>query len=65
MIEIFPSKLEGGALERHPLEQATTIEAWLKAKVRSYEPRPVPPISIMRNGEMVAPATWGFPQARR
>lgn len=59
MIEIFPSKLEGGALERYPLEQATTIEAWLKAKVRSYEPRPVPPISIMRNGEMVAPATWG------
>ena len=45
MIEIFPSKREGGPLERHPLEQATTIEAWLKAKVRGYESRPVPPIT--------------------
>lgn len=59
MIEIFPSKLEGGPLERHPLDQATTIEAWLKGKVRGYEPRPVPPISITVNGELVAPATWG------
>jgi len=59
VIEIFPSKLEGGPLERHTLEQATTIEAWLKAKVRGYEPRPVPPISILMNGELVAPAVWG------
>lgn len=59
MIEIFPSKLEGGPLECHPLEQATTIESWLKAKVRGYEPRPVPPISIVVNGSLVAAAAWG------
>lgn len=58
MIEIFPSKLEGGPLERHPLEQATTLEAWLKAKVKGYEPRPVPPISILVNGELVEPSAW-------
>ncbi|HGY9636443.1 TPA: host specificity factor TipJ family phage tail protein [Pseudomonas putida] len=58
MIEIFPSKLEGGPLERHPLDQATTIEAWLKAKVRGYEPRRVPPISIMVNGGLVAADAW-------
>ncbi|WP_129932367.1 MULTISPECIES: host specificity factor TipJ family phage tail protein [unclassified Pseudomonas] len=58
MIEIFPSKLEGGPLERHPLEQATTLEAWLKAKVKGYEPRPVPPISILVNGELVVPSAW-------
>jgi len=58
VIEIFPSKLEGGPLERHPLEQATTLEAWLKAKVKGYEPRPVPPISILVNGELVVPSAW-------
>ncbi len=58
MIEIFPSKLEGGPLERHPLEQATTVEAWLKAKVKGYEPRPLPPISILVNGELVEPSAW-------
>lgn len=58
MIEIFPSKLEGGPLERHPLEQATTVEAWLKAKVKGYEPRPVPPISILVNCELVEPSAW-------
>lgn len=58
MIEIFPSKLEGGPLERHPLEQATTLEAWLKTKVKGYEPRPVPPISILVNGELVEPSAW-------
>lgn len=58
MIEIFPSKLEGGPLERYPLDQATTLEAWLKAKVKGYEPRPVPPISILVNGELVEPSAW-------
>lgn len=58
MIEIFPSKLEGGPLERHPLEQAMTLEAWLKTKVKGYEPRPVPPISILVNGELVEPSAW-------
>ncbi|MFK3815076.1 host specificity factor TipJ family phage tail protein [Pseudomonas sp. NPDC089407] len=58
MIEIFPSKLEGGPLERHPLAEVITIEAWLKAKVKGYEPRPVPPISIVVNGDLVAPAAW-------
>lgn len=58
MIEIFPSKLEGGPLERHPLEQATTLEAWLTAKVKGYEPRPVPPISILVNGGLVEPSAW-------
>lgn len=58
MIEIFPSKLEGGPLERHPLEKATTLEAWLKDKVKGYEPRPVPPISILVNGELVEPSAW-------
>jgi len=58
VIEIFPSKLEGGPLERHPLEQATTVEAWLKAKVKGYEPRPLPPISILVNGELVEPSAW-------
>ena len=58
MIEIFPSKLEGGPLERHPLEQATTLEAWLTDKVKGYEPRPVPPISILVNGGLVEPSAW-------
>lgn len=58
MIEIFPSKLEGGPLERHPLAEVITIEAWLKAKVKGYEPRPVPPISIVVNGDLVSPAAW-------
>lgn len=59
MIEIFPSKLEGGSLERHPLDQPIALGAWLKAKVPNYEPRPVPPISITVNGQLVAPAAWG------
>lgn len=58
MIEIFPSKLEGGPLERHPLAEIITIEAWLKAKVKGYEPRPAPPISIVVNGDLVAPSAW-------
>lgn len=62
MIEIFPSKLEGAALERHPLDKATTLEAWLKAKVRGYEPRPVPPISIVVNGGLVSPGAWAETQ---
>ncbi|HGY9636209.1 host specificity factor TipJ family phage tail protein [Pseudomonas plecoglossicida] len=59
MIEIFPSKLEGGPLERHSLAEVITIEAWLKSKVRGYEPRQVPPISIVVNGDLIAPAAWG------
>ena len=59
MIEIFPSKLEGGPLERYPIGQTTTLEGWLKAKVPSYEPRPAPPISILVNGDLVAPVLWG------
>ncbi|MFJ3147532.1 host specificity factor TipJ family phage tail protein [Pseudomonas hunanensis] len=59
MIEIYPSKLEGAPLERHPLEHSTTLEGWLKAKVPSYEPRPVPPISILVNGHLIEPSQWG------
>lgn len=58
MIEIFPSKLEGGSLESHLIEQRITLGAWLKSKVPSYQPRDVPPISITVSGELVAPEAW-------
>ena len=56
---IYPSKLDGEPIERHQTDAPLTLEAWLRAKVPSFEPRVAPPISIYVNGEYVTPAQWG------
>ncbi|MDN6874074.1 host specificity factor TipJ family phage tail protein [Pseudomonas citronellolis] len=46
MIEIYPSRLEGEPLERHPIIRPVTIRDWLVANVPSFGDREVHPISI-------------------
>ncbi|EPH1096473.1 host specificity factor TipJ family phage tail protein [Pseudomonas aeruginosa] len=46
MIEIYPSRLDGEPLERHPLARSTTIRAWLAENVKNYSDQERPPISI-------------------
>ena len=58
MIEIYPSKLDGEPIERHQTVAPMTLDAWLRAKVPSYEPRTAPPISAYVNGEYVPPGQW-------
>ncbi|AIR90235.1 host specificity factor TipJ family phage tail protein [Pseudomonas cremoricolorata] len=58
MIEIFPSKLGGGPVERRPIAEGITLEAWLIANVRGYRPLPAPPISITVDDELVPPSAW-------
>lgn len=53
MIEIFPSKLQGAALETHHTAARMSLEQWLSANVASFERRAVPPISIHLNGALV------------
>ena len=58
MIEIFPSKLAGGPVERYYTERPMTFGSWLAANVRGFEPRPNPPISILLNGKRIEPGLW-------
>lgn len=58
MIEFYPSKMEGGPLERHKTDRVMTLEQWLRANVPSYQPRESPPISIEVNGVFIAPQSW-------
>ncbi|HCC6600866.1 TPA: hypothetical protein L3821_005898, partial [Pseudomonas aeruginosa] len=46
MIEIYPSRLDGEPLERHPLVRPMSIRAWLVENVKSYSDQERPPISI-------------------
>lgn len=59
MIEIYPSKIDGEPIERHQTDAPLTIEAWLRAKVPSFERRIAPPISAYLNGAYVTPEQWG------
>ncbi|WP_232014203.1 hypothetical protein [Pseudomonas aeruginosa] len=36
MIEIYPSRLDGEPLERHPLVRPMSIRAWLVENVKNY-----------------------------
>lgn len=46
MIEIYPSRLDGEPLERHPLVRPMSIRAWLVENVKNYSDQERPPISI-------------------
>lgn len=58
MIRIYPSKLDGEPIERHATDAPQTLEAWLLAKVPSYQRRAAPPISIDVNGQHVPADEW-------
>lgn len=58
MIELYPSKLEGQPLERHKTDRVMTLEGWLVSKVKGYQVRESPPISIEVNGLFIDPAHW-------
>lgn len=57
MIEIY-NKLEAQPLESYRTEGCMTLEAWLLANVKGYEPRAVAPITITVNGIRVSPTDW-------
>ncbi|WP_288659544.1 MULTISPECIES: host specificity factor TipJ family phage tail protein [Pseudomonas] len=57
MIEIY-NKLEAHPLESYRTEGCMTLEEWLLANVKGYEPRSVAPITIAVNGMRVAPKNW-------
>jgi hypothetical protein len=46
VIEIYPSKLKGEPLERHPIIQPLTMREWLVANVPSFSDRDLHPITI-------------------
>lgn len=58
MIRIYPSKLEGEPLETYAIKKPTTINQWLTDKVRGYEWRKSPPISVHVDGEILPPDEW-------
>jgi hypothetical protein len=58
VIELFPSRLEGLPLETHETHETLTLDAWLTATVKDYEPREVPPISAEINGVLIPSADW-------
>lgn len=58
MIEIYPSKLNGGPLETHSIVRPVAIAAWLRSKAPSYQARKSPPVSVSVNGCMIDSDLW-------
>jgi hypothetical protein len=58
MIKIYPSKLEGEAVETHETGRPVSVHEWLTANVKSYEFSDSPPISVHINGDLLTLDEW-------